>query len=289
MNYLQQVQKGVDFIEENLAWDFTLDEVAVHAGISQWHFQRIFKALTHETLKTYIRSRRLANSLDALLRSDDRIIEIALAAGFQSQESFTRAFKKSFNLTPHQYRKLGDESLFLNKVQFNTRYLNHINERISLVPEFITQPGKSFIGMKTRFQDRESAKNNISENISPLWTAFMARAGEIRNPASGPYYGLVQPTGDAGNYLDYYAVVGASKFTEIPEGMVCINIPAATYACFIHKGDARLVDDTVNYIYSNWLLRSGKNHTYGADMEIYDDDYIANSEQSIMRYAIPVR
>ena len=99
MNYLKQVQTGIDFIEANLDLDFSLADVATASGISQWHFQRIFKALTNETLKTYIRSRRLAISLDKLLTTNTRIIDIAISAGFDSQESFTRAFKKVFDMS----------------------------------------------------------------------------------------------------------------------------------------------------------------------------------------------
>lgn len=54
MNYLKQVQKGIDYIEANLDQIITAHQVAAEAGISQWHFQRIFKALTNETLKTYL-------------------------------------------------------------------------------------------------------------------------------------------------------------------------------------------------------------------------------------------
>ncbi|VAW91178.1 hypothetical protein MNBD_GAMMA22-2661 [hydrothermal vent metagenome] len=100
--------------------------MAKQAGLSQWYFQRIFKLLTNETLKTYIRSRRFANSLDKLLTTKYRIIDIAVSAGYESQESFTRAFKASFNMTPNEYRKLGDKSLFLKKIEFNAAYLNLI-------------------------------------------------------------------------------------------------------------------------------------------------------------------
>ena len=100
MNYLDEVQCGIDYIEANLDAEIELAEVARRAGISQWHFQRIFKALTNETLKTYIRSRRLANALDKLAGTKERVLEIALASGFETQESFTRAFKLAFGVTP---------------------------------------------------------------------------------------------------------------------------------------------------------------------------------------------
>lgn len=135
MNYLKQVQTGINYIEANLDFDIALSQIAKEAGLSQWHFQRIFKALTNETLKTYIRSKRLANSLDKLLTTNLKIIDIAVSAGYESQESFTRAFKASFDLTPNEYRKLGDKSLFLKKIKFDSEYLLHINQNISLSPE----------------------------------------------------------------------------------------------------------------------------------------------------------
>jgi len=138
MNYLKQVQAGIDFIENNLDYDFSLKEVAQKSNISQWHYQRIFRALTNETLKTYIRSRRLANALEKLLVSDNKIIDIAITAGFKSQESFTRAFKQAFEMTPNQARKVGKKNLFLKKIKFDAEYLKHIDSNISLKPEIVT-------------------------------------------------------------------------------------------------------------------------------------------------------
>ena len=132
MDYLRQVQKGIDYIEANLDVDIATSDVAQHAGISHWHFQRIFKGLTNETLKTYIRSRRMSGALDALASSQARIIDIALASGFETQESFTRAFKCAFGVTPSAYRKHGTRFQFLRKVRFDAEYLQHIHQSVSL-------------------------------------------------------------------------------------------------------------------------------------------------------------
>ena len=156
MAYLKQVQIGIDYIEANLDYDISLSRVASEAGLSQWHFQRIFKALTNETLKTYIRSRRLALALDKLLTTDQRILDIALAAGYESQESFTRVFKETFGLTPNEYRKIGDKKLFLKKPVFDSAYLEHINKNISLSPEIYRQPTMHVVGLRTRFYSVDS-------------------------------------------------------------------------------------------------------------------------------------
>ena len=230
------MQKGIDYIEANLDFDITLAQVAHEAGISQWHFQRIFKALTNETLKTYIRSRRLANSLDKLLFTEDRIIDIAFNAGFESQESFTRAFKKAFGLTPNAYRKLGDNSLFLKKVQFDTEYLTHINQNVSLEPDIYSQPERKFVGLKTTFYSVDSEKNNIGEKLPPLWERFMSRINEVEHSVPGICYGIIQQTKSKTDLLEYYAAIEVTKVDSLPDEMASITIPAATYAQFTHRG-----------------------------------------------------
>lgn len=289
MNYLDQVEIGIDYIEANLDFDIDLGEVAEVARISQWHFQRIFKALTNETLKTYIRSRRLARALDKLLHTDARIIDIAFTAGFESQESFTRAFKKAFGMTPNHYRKLGDKNLFLQKVKFDVTYLRHINERVSLTPEIVAQPAMRFVGLKTNFYSVDSEKNNIGEKLPPLWDEFIQHVDAVPHAVTGTNYGIVQQQPGLGDLLIYYAAIEVTEIDVLSEGMEQIEIPAATYARFTHLGDPALIDNTVNYIYSSWLLQSGMRHTYGVDLEIYNSDYLPDSEQSIMHYAIPVR
>ena len=288
MNYLQNVQAGIDYIEKNLDAEISAANIAKVAGISQWHFQRIFKALTNETLKTYIRSRRFANALEKLLLTNDRILEIALEAGFESQESFTRAFKQAFNMTPNQYRKSGENNLFLKKVQFDTAYLKHINQNISLEPEIYTQRKLLMVGLNTRFYSVDSEKNNIAKKLPPLWQAFLSRKNEIAHIIPNTGYGVVQQTKENTDQLDYYATFEVEILTTIPEGMVSIEIPESTYAKFTHRGPVKNINNTVNYIYSSWLLRSGMKHTYAADLEFYGAEYHPVSDESVIHYAIPV-
>ncbi len=288
MNYLKNIQIGIDYIESNLDDPIELSAVAKQAGLSQWHFQRIFKALSNETLKTYIRSRRLANSLDKLLKTKKRIIDIALTAGYESQESFTRAFKTSFNLTPNEYRKLGDKSLFLKKIEFDLQYLKHINQNISLQPEIYSQKPMQLVGLKTRFYSVDSEKNNIGDKLPALWAAFLQRLDEIENTIAGNCYGVVQAMSDNTDQLEYFAAIEVTKINSLPSYMETINISQSNYAKFTHRGKAADIDATVNYIYSSWLLNSGQRHSRGPDLEVYGDSYDSVSDNSIFYYAIPL-
>lgn len=288
MDYLARVQRGIDYIEARLDHDIQSADVAREAGISQWHFQRMFKALTNETLKTYIRSRRLAKSLHKLSTTKERIIEIALASGYETQESFTRAFKTAFGVTPADYRRHGSEFTFLRKLQFDREYLEHLHEGLSLEPEFYEQPTRCYVGLQTRFFGVDSEKNNLARKLPSLWEQFLERVDEIKGNASDQLFGIVRQTPAQTDALEYFAVARVSDHRAIPHGMVSVRLPAATYARFTHRGPVAAIDRTVNYIYSSWLLRSGMRHSYGADIEHYGPDYDPTSDQSVIRYAIPV-
>jgi AraC family transcriptional regulator len=287
-HYLRCVQRGVDFIETRLDEDVELAAVARAAGLSQWHFQRIFKALTGETLKAYIRSRRLASSLDRLLTTKLRVLDIAILAGFESQEAFARAFKAAFGISPLQYRELGKRSLFLKKPQFDADYLEHIHRNVTLVPEIQHQPRMRLVGMRTLFFGVDSEKNNIAERLPQLWEAFLPRMAEIPSRVAGVAYGVVRQEREDDERLEYHAASAVTGGPVVPEGMVALEVPEARYAKFAHRGPAQAIDHTVSYVYSTWLAQSGWRHTYGPDLEIYGPEYHPTSDQSVINYAIPI-
>ena len=201
MNYLHQVTRAIEYIESNLDADISLKNVAIQAGISQWHFARIFKALTNETLKSYIRNRRLSNAMDKLLTSQERIIEIAMGAGFSSQESFSRALKKIYQLNPHEIRQLGEKNWTNQKVRIDESYLNHINQHMNLKPTIYQQDELILVGMKTQFYSVDSEKNNIADKLPPLWHNFLTRVDEIEHRIIGNMYGVITQLAD-NNKLD---------------------------------------------------------------------------------------
>ena len=288
LDYLACVRRGIDHIERHLDSEIALADVGHAAGLSQWHFQRIFKALTNETLKTYIRSRRLACTLVALRDPKARIIEIALAAGFESQESFTRAFRKVYRMTPGQYRQIGCRSLFPVKPEFDAAYLQHLHQGLSLVPSLRHWPAQRVVGLRTRFFGVDSDKNNLARKLPPLWDAFLARMGDIADRAPGPAYGLLRPTDDDSDQLQYIACVPVTGASAVPPGMVSLSLPAECHACFTHRGPVSALDHTVNYAYSSWLLGSGRQHSGGWDIEVYGEHYHPTDPGSVIHYAMPI-
>ena len=98
------VDQAVSYIERHLREDIRLEDVAAQAAVSMYHFHRVFQPIVGMSVTEYIRQRRLTHAGGELIRTDKRVLDIALEYRFGTQEAFTRAFKKMFGMPPKQYR-----------------------------------------------------------------------------------------------------------------------------------------------------------------------------------------
>ncbi|QQK75584.1 helix-turn-helix transcriptional regulator [Salicibibacter cibarius] len=100
------IQEALNFIEQHLTDHMQLSSLAKHVGYSKFHFHRIFRKIIGKSVVDYIRERRMTRAAEDLIATDQRVIDIALRYRFGSQESFTKAFKKGYDMAPGRYRKL---------------------------------------------------------------------------------------------------------------------------------------------------------------------------------------
>src|SRR5258706_15757473 len=107
MAFLAGILGACDCIEANPTAGFSTAEIAREAGLSPWHFQRVFRGMVGDAVKEYVRRRRLTAAARALGASGRRILDLALDYQFESQEAFSRAFKAQFGATPGRFRKTG--------------------------------------------------------------------------------------------------------------------------------------------------------------------------------------
>ncbi len=107
MKNLDLINQAIDYIEHNLTHPLTVEVVAAAIGYSRFHFTRLFQATTGMAVVTYLRRRRLHEAACQLVVTKKPILDIALDYQFDSQEAFTRAFKRMFSVAPGRYRRRG--------------------------------------------------------------------------------------------------------------------------------------------------------------------------------------
>ena len=107
MNWIEGINEAIKYIEANLTNDLKMEEIAERAYASVAYFQKSFALLCGFTVGEYIRNRRLASAGNDLLTTDEKVIDIALKYGYDSTDSFTKAFTRFHGVTPSSVRKNG--------------------------------------------------------------------------------------------------------------------------------------------------------------------------------------
>ncbi|MEA4933382.1 MAG: AraC family transcriptional regulator, partial [Lawsonibacter sp.] len=105
MDWITGIQRALDYTEAHLTGEINYEAAARAACSSPFHFQRMFTMLCGFTLGDYIRMRRLALAAEDLMRTCDKVIDIAYKYGYDTPESFSRAFTRFHGVTPTQARR----------------------------------------------------------------------------------------------------------------------------------------------------------------------------------------
>jgi AraC family transcriptional regulator len=291
MDHLEQIQRAVDYIEDHLQDDLEVDSIAKVAGFSRWHFQTVFSAAVGDSLKEYIRTRRLTKAMSELA-TDKRILDIAMDAGFESQEAFSRAFKLMFQLPPGECRKAGIHSSHPKKLRITFAYLDHLYGGISMEPVFKKMSEMKIIGLAGKFISILSPEKDNMVVIPALWQKYMPRRHEIKNAVNavnlGVCYEVPPEKRSRPDECMYMAAAAVSSFENVPEGMETFTIPKGLYAVFTHKGRLETFEFTMNYIYGSWLPKSGKKLRHAPDLEMYDHRFKLNEDDSEIDIYIPI-
>lgn len=264
MDYSENVQRSINYIEQHIKDEIDINLVVKESGYSITHFYRIFQALTGESLKDYIRKRKLSDAAIELKTSGRRLIDIAFDYGFNSQEVFTRAFSKLFLTTPGRYRLNNAKMILYEKANAYQKMLansgNYIEPKIILDREF------KVVGLRKAVKPGDIA-------IRYLWEEFSIRKLEISNavlPAASLGICEYMPNITDEDEFDYLAGVEVTDFQSIPDGMVTKLIPKSKYAVFTHQGPIRGLKATYQSIYGVWLPNSDYELAELDTIELYD-------------------
>lgn len=282
-SYIQAIQRSIDFAEERIRENVSLDDAAACSGFSLYHFHRVFVALVGTTFSDYLRRRRLSEAGRELLRTERRIIDIALDYQFESQESFTRSFSKMFGMTPGAFRKAEMPKLFYFKRRLTREILAHLQRGVTMEPKIVELEGFTVVGIKY-------VGDNKNQEIPQMWGEFNKISDRIKNiKKNSPALGVCSMIPGEKEKFEYMAGFMVDKVEDLSKDFVSKEVKSQKYAVFTHKGSLETLKDTFSYAYSTWLPNSGYELGDAPDLEWYDErfkNFAPDSEFDIM---IPIK
>lgn len=248
MNYQQRIEKVTDFIGKNLDEVLSLEQLSDISCLSKYHFHRIFTAFTGMSLQKYVRWLRLKRAAHQLIFSrDEPIINIAINAGFDSHEAFSRVFKKVCGVSPSQFRKAHDWSIW------------------EVTPYCLPEQGevKMNVDIKEISEIRVAAfehrgdPNLLGDCMNKLVQWAKARNVKIvPKQAFGIAYNDPKTTDK--NEFKFDLCIQVPENFKLDGEAKEKYLPAGQYATAMHKGTHDNIGDTVSSLYREWLAESGK-------------------------------
>ncbi len=263
---MSAVAKTIWMIESRFGVPLTLEEMAVHAGVSRYHLSRIFPQATGYSISQYLRGRRLSEAAKALAGGAPDILSVALDAGYGSHEAFTRAFRDQFEMTPDEVRRRRQlEGLRL------VEPLRMDNEvPVELCAPRIEHRGPMRIaGLLGRHH------LNPGAGIPAQWQRFSPFVGNVPGEIPDAAYGLCGRHFTETGECEYMSGMEVSETAELPHEFTLITVPAQRYARLAHRGHITTIRSTIEAIFARWLPTSGyrQKHAPWNFVEYYGPDF----------------
>lgn len=266
MDSLKKMNEALNYIEENLTNDIDFKEVARLALCSEYHFQRMFSFLAGVSLSEYVRRRRLTFAAFELSNSSIRVIEIAMKYGYNSPDSFARAFQSLHGVTPSEARNNGQSLKAYPRMTFQLS----INGGIEMNYRIEEKEAFCIVGIKKRVP---IIFNGVNPEIAAMWKSLneetILKLKELSNvepmgllSASTNFSeGRMEEKGE----LDHYIGVATTK--ECPDNLTQLEVPALTWAVFEAVGPfPDTLQNVWGRIYSEWFPSSSYEQAKGPEI-----------------------
>lgn len=265
MDALERMNQALAYIEANLADEIDVKEVERLALCSEYHFRRMFSFLAGVSLSEYIRRRRLTLAAFELAHSDVRVIDLALKYGYNSPDSFTRAFHSLHGVTPVEARTTGQPLKAYPRMTFQLtiKGVDEMKYRIEEKAEF------GIVGIMKRVP-------LIYEGVNPAIAAMWASLDEntintLKSLSNVEPKGLISASTNFsegrldGGELDHY--IGVATTQEHPANLTRLEVPASTWAVFESVGPfPETLQNIWGRIYAEWFPTSGYEQVAGPEI-----------------------
>ncbi len=253
--YRRRFERVLEYIEQQLSEELSVDRIAEVACFSKHHFHRQFSIYVGINIAEYVRLLRLRRAgYQLAFRGDQRIVDIAVANGFDSAESFCRAFKRVFGQAPSRFRVKPDWTPWLDR-------FHHIKQKreISMTQRTGRQVEiTDFKETKVAVLEHRGAPERVMESVRNF---IRWRKQFGHSPRISETYNIVYDDPVLTPPSDYRFDICASTKTDVANndyGVVTKTIPGGRCALLRHIGTDRTIDESVNYLYADWLPKSGE-------------------------------
>lgn len=271
MEYVEKLQKAIDYIENNLTDDIKIEEISRICHFSVPHLYRLFQLFTGYSIMDYARKRRVSEAAKELLNTNKRVIDTAFNYGFESQEAFIRTFKKTLGITPGEYRKSYSGTGLYTKLNLQDKRMDFLNQTQSPVPVFDTRKFK-LLGI----EEEIDFNKDFVKTIISLQETLIERLSQIKDiKFSNGYiaywyykWNADIPKNEPSVY--YFAAVEVDHYPSDTNGLTVKVLPKSSYAIFneMRRGE---VGGAEGFAYKEWFPSSGKelNEAIPGDLEVY--------------------
>ena len=245
MELVESLNDALNYIERHLLEEADSAKAARHVGISRFYLERTFAALTGMSVSEYIRARRLTLAGHELLANDTKVIDLALKYGYDTPESFTKAFSRFHGVTPTSARRLSTLMRCQNPLAISIKMegANIMNYKIEQMDAF------TVAGVERAFH-----MDSSQQEIPKFWQEFMEKGLQQK---VCPVFGICFDADASGNFP--YMIADVLKpGTKLPEGLTTREIPAHLWARFACVGAMPgAIQEVTKQIYSEWLPTNG--------------------------------
>jgi AraC family transcriptional regulator len=269
-------------IEKNIKNGINTDNLSQKYALSEGHLRRLFAFAFKQSIAGYIRSRRLAASLDDLLGTDSKILHIALDYGFEYEQSYIRAFRREFGQTPGGLRKL--RQIVKIKPPIHLLDENRLGNTLFFGPDIVMVPEFHVIGKRRRIPDSYSI-TFAPEAAKYFW---YNERNHIKNSVNhNVYIGLTRNINKEEMHSEYMPSLQVKHLKNIPKGYDADTFGTSHCARFRYIGQHHYHDinramavamyDAIqkftNDKESKYVLSTDKVYFEKIDTRLYDGTY----------------
>ncbi|WNN44989.1 MDR efflux pump AcrAB transcriptional activator RobA [Winslowiella toletana] len=250
------------WLESHLDQPLSLDNVAAKAGYSKWHLQRMFKEVTGHAIGAYIRARRLSKAAVALRLTSRPILDIALQYRFDSQQTFTRAFKKQFAQTPAYYRRASDWN------SFGIRPPIRLGDFQLPEATYVTLPETVLVGQTQSYTcTLEQISRFRDEMRIHFWRQFLTETDTVPPMLYGLHQSRPSQEKDDEQEILYTTAVTSEQLTQTMQSAQTVLLEAGDYVQFSYHGPTGDLQEFILLIYGTCMPTLGLTRRQGQDIE----------------------